>query len=227
MNKRPMMPMWWGDYLRDTMGFEAPEHGAYLMLIAAYWSTGKPLPDDDDYLYKASRSGSRKKWKILRPKVEVYFSVMEGEWRHIRVDSELLRASERSAAASANAKQRLSGRSATRTIVLTPKSVKTEVPPLEPSDAACARDPEGRASRHGNANKESAQQVNGTPMEAANMSVNELKMKADFLIKRTPLDVKHESYAKHLALSIYSGDIDELIKLGYLTVERAAELRDV
>ncbi len=53
------MPIYWGDHLRDTMHLTAEGHGAYLLLIAAYWTTGKPLPDDDDHLMTVARLSPR------------------------------------------------------------------------------------------------------------------------------------------------------------------------
>jgi len=46
------MPMYWGDYLRDTGHLTTTEHGAK---IGHYWVTGKPLPDDDKRLANIPR----------------------------------------------------------------------------------------------------------------------------------------------------------------------------
>lgn len=34
------MPLYWADYYRDTQHLDTTEHGAYMMLIGYYWSTG-------------------------------------------------------------------------------------------------------------------------------------------------------------------------------------------
>lgn len=96
------MPLYWSDYFGDTTCLSTEEHGAYLLLIGAYWQRGRALPDDDSFLSTASRL-SRKRWRIMRPKISEYFAVLDGAWRHERVEKELLRSCNRIAAASANA----------------------------------------------------------------------------------------------------------------------------
>jgi uncharacterized protein YdaU (DUF1376 family) len=44
------MPFYVGDYLGDTAGFSAEEHGAYLLLLFSMWAQGGELPDDQERL---------------------------------------------------------------------------------------------------------------------------------------------------------------------------------
>ncbi|MFN4017624.1 MAG: YdaU family protein [Reyranella sp.] len=97
------MPMYWGDYLKDTGHLSTLEHGAYLLLIGHYWSSGAPLPDDDAKLRRIAKIESAAKWKKLRPVIETFFRVGAGVWRHGRVDRELEAASKRSSDAKARA----------------------------------------------------------------------------------------------------------------------------
>lgn len=80
--------MYWGDYLRDTGHLSAAEHGAYLLLIGHYWTSGKPLPDNDAQLARISRM-QPKEWKIARPTVALFFSIDGVVWTHKRVEVEL------------------------------------------------------------------------------------------------------------------------------------------
>lgn len=91
------MPLFWGDYARDTGHLNNAHHGAYLMLIKHYWCTGLPLPDDDDKLWRISCCDSKGAWKKLRSTVEAFFEVGNGVWRHKRIDEELGRAKARTA----------------------------------------------------------------------------------------------------------------------------------
>jgi uncharacterized protein YdaU (DUF1376 family) len=82
------MPLYWGDYLRDTGHLGAAEHGAYLLLIGHYWTTGKPLPDDDVLLGRIARM-TPKLWKAARHIIAPFFQLVENEWRHKRITQEL------------------------------------------------------------------------------------------------------------------------------------------
>lgn len=60
------MPIYWGDYLKDTMHLRAEGHGAYLLLMAAYWINGEPLPDEDEHLMAVARLDPNR-WRRLKP----------------------------------------------------------------------------------------------------------------------------------------------------------------
>ena len=47
-----------GDYQRDTGHLAMIEHGAYTLLLDAYYATGKPLPTDNNILYRLVRAFS-------------------------------------------------------------------------------------------------------------------------------------------------------------------------
>ena len=85
------MPIYWGDYLRDTGHLVTVEHGAYMLLIGHYWTSGKPLPDDDKRLSKITRL-DLDEWLEIRPTISEFFEVRNGEWFHKRISHELIEA---------------------------------------------------------------------------------------------------------------------------------------
>lgn len=92
------MPLWIGAYLADTMTLTTQQHGAYLLLLFAYWRNRGPLDDDDEDLASVVKASSLE-WKKLRPKLERFFIVADGRWSHKRADDELQKAGIRKAAA--------------------------------------------------------------------------------------------------------------------------------
>ena len=93
MNATIFQRFFWGDYLRDTMHLSTEEHGAYLLLIAAYWTRGRAPADDDRQLAAITRL-SLKKWIKVRPKVAEFFDISEGHFFHKRIESDLQKARE-------------------------------------------------------------------------------------------------------------------------------------
>jgi len=89
------MPMYWGDYLRDTGHLTTHQHGAYLLLIAHYWSSGQALPDDDLRLQKITRVPPHL-WRVVKPILAAFFKVENGRWYHSRIERELTGAFDRS-----------------------------------------------------------------------------------------------------------------------------------
>lgn len=105
MNKTDAwMPLWIGDYLADTQHLTRDEHGAYLLLLMAYWRNGGPIPDDDRRLASIVKA-SPKEWKALRPVMLEFFRVEGDQWHQKRVDTELARSSDRSEKAASKAKK--------------------------------------------------------------------------------------------------------------------------
>jgi uncharacterized protein YdaU (DUF1376 family) len=87
MSKRPWMPFYVADYLKDTRHLTTLEHGAYLLLIMEYWVKGG-LPGQDRQL--ARIAGMRiAEWRAIKPTIAAFF---HDEWRHKRLDAELAKA---------------------------------------------------------------------------------------------------------------------------------------
>lgn len=84
----PWMSMYWAEYLGDTGHLSTIEHGAYLLLIAHYWTTAKPLPDNDVLLARITRM-SPQEWSNAKALLQDFFSIESGMWKHKRVEEEL------------------------------------------------------------------------------------------------------------------------------------------
>ena len=82
------MPMWTGDYLRETSHLSTEEHGAYILLLIHYWAKGGPLPDDNKRL--ANITGLPiKGWTDIRETISEFFQVDNEKWVHVRLDEEM------------------------------------------------------------------------------------------------------------------------------------------
>ena len=80
----PYMPMFWGDYWRDTTHLSDAEHVSYLRLISHYWQHGC-LPQEDSRLARiAGRSDVE--WSDMKPMLQAFFKQC---WTHARIDREL------------------------------------------------------------------------------------------------------------------------------------------
>jgi len=82
----PFMPMYWGDYWRDTNHLSDAEHVSYLKLISHYWTHGL-LPNDDARLARIA-GRSIEEWTAMKPMLQAFFK--QG-WTHSRIDRELVR----------------------------------------------------------------------------------------------------------------------------------------
>lgn len=73
------MPIYVGDYLRDTIGLSHAQHGAYLLSIFKYWSKGESLTDRE-LREVCGRELNR---------VSQFYVMEGGRWHHKRIDEEL------------------------------------------------------------------------------------------------------------------------------------------
>lgn len=97
------MPLWIGAYLADTQHLTTQEHGAYFLLMMAYWRNKGPLPDDDKRLASIVKA-TPKEWKSLRLALSEFFSISDGVWTQKRIEAELNGSKERSLKAASRAK---------------------------------------------------------------------------------------------------------------------------
>jgi uncharacterized protein YdaU (DUF1376 family) len=83
------MPIYIGDYLSDTMHLTTAQHGAYLLLLMAYWKNKGPLPNNDVLLSQVCRM-SLEDWNNAKPMLMKYFFVdKKGNIINKRADKEI------------------------------------------------------------------------------------------------------------------------------------------
>lgn len=82
--KRPWMPLYIADFIRDTTHVGPLIKGAYLCLIMHYWNHGS-LPDDDAKL-RTITGLSPQEWRYHHDTLKAFF---RDGWRHKRIDHEL------------------------------------------------------------------------------------------------------------------------------------------
>lgn len=88
MAEFPSLPLFTDAYLADTTHLTTAEHGAYLLLLIVAWrSPGCCLPDDDVLLARYTKL-TRDKWRKIRPTLEQFFRVKEGQWHQARLQDE-------------------------------------------------------------------------------------------------------------------------------------------
>lgn len=87
------MPLYIGDYLADTMELNTEQHGAYLLLIMAYWKNGCALPNDDRKLAAISRLGVDA-WSMHKHTLASFFDCESDPelWIHARAEKEMEKA---------------------------------------------------------------------------------------------------------------------------------------
>ena len=86
------MPIYWGDYTKDTGHLNNAHHGAYLMLLKHYWTHAAPLPADDAQLWRIACTDSLSAWRKIKAVVLAFFEERDGRLHHGRVDLELAKA---------------------------------------------------------------------------------------------------------------------------------------
>lgn len=96
------MPLFIGDYLSDTMHLTTEQHGAYLLIIMAYWKNGGELPGATIQAITRLQGDA---WSNAQAVLGLMFSIQEnGNWRHDRIERELEDAGNKKQGATAKAK---------------------------------------------------------------------------------------------------------------------------
>lgn len=92
----PWSPFYWGDYIADTGHLSLAAHGAYVLLMAHYYRTRRPLDANASVLHRVCRCTTDSD-KLAVEQVLAEFFVLDGQtYRHHRIDHELIKAAEKS-----------------------------------------------------------------------------------------------------------------------------------
>lgn len=79
-----------GDYMKDTMDLSVIDHGAYTLLLDAYYATEAPLPADYESLYRIARAMRTIEQVSVRKVADRYFPIASDGLRHNpRADEEI------------------------------------------------------------------------------------------------------------------------------------------
>lgn len=100
------MPMFGGDYLKDTTDLSTEEHGAYWLLLLNAWNRGGRLPNDQEKLARmAGLLHEPARWKRVWSTIRRFWTVDGDEIFQGRQVRELARAVEQQEAASERARK--------------------------------------------------------------------------------------------------------------------------
>lgn len=87
----PYMPLYVGDYLKDTRHLTAEHHGAYLLLLMDLWNRGGAIPDEPKSMARIA-GVSAKRWPAVWAVIGSFFDCTDGQVSHGRITSELQKA---------------------------------------------------------------------------------------------------------------------------------------
>ena len=88
------MPLYGGDYLRDTMHLSCAEHGIYLRLLIHYWHAQAPLPVEQRKLEGIAGVGNEAERGSLASVLAEFFKKRDGAWHNNRMNREISKAIE-------------------------------------------------------------------------------------------------------------------------------------
>ena len=75
------------DYRKDTLGLTLIEHGAYRQLLDQYYLDEKPLPKDDDTLYRLVNARNQDEKYAVRYAIKSFFTETEDGYVHGRCET--------------------------------------------------------------------------------------------------------------------------------------------
>lgn len=125
------LPLYTGDYLRDTADLSMREHGAYLLLLAFSWQRSSGLPDDLPRLYRIAKARDDEDRHAVDYVVGEFFKIGEdGRFHNGRLERELVRHNALSKRGKAGAAGRWNGKDHAKPML---DSCETNAKPMAPS----------------------------------------------------------------------------------------------
>ena len=103
---RPWYPFYFSDYEAKTSHLTLAEHGAYSLLMGAYYKTGKPLPANAVQLQKICRVFADDEVAALHSVLRQYFILRDGFYYNSRCEEEIEKANNISKVRSESASSR-------------------------------------------------------------------------------------------------------------------------
>jgi uncharacterized protein YdaU (DUF1376 family) len=97
-----------GDYSRDTAHLTLIEHGAYCVLLDAYYASEEPLPADKARLYRMARAFDEQEQDAVDAVLERFFTKRGNSYHNKRADAEIGKIKDKTAKARAAAEKRWS-----------------------------------------------------------------------------------------------------------------------
>jgi uncharacterized protein YdaU (DUF1376 family) len=82
---------YWNDYSNNTKHLTMLQHGAYEQLMLAYYSSGKPLPQDHSKLFRMVGAFTQDEQAAVISVLDEFFTKADGMYHSNRCDRELIR----------------------------------------------------------------------------------------------------------------------------------------
>lgn len=86
------MPLYGGDYLRDTMHLTAAQDGIYMRLLMHYWHSQRPLPAERRKIEGIARCQGEAELGCLDQVLSEFFQKRGNEYHNARMDREIAKA---------------------------------------------------------------------------------------------------------------------------------------
>jgi uncharacterized protein YdaU (DUF1376 family) len=102
----PWTPFYWADYVSDTGHLSLQQHGAYLLLMAHYYRTKRPIPANVEQVHRICRCTTDADKHATEEVLREFFILEGNAYRHHRIDDELAKAVDISGKRRAAAKAR-------------------------------------------------------------------------------------------------------------------------